>query len=166
MKFQRDPSPTIDIPRDVLDRIEALAKDSKEHETGGILIGFNDGRNIQLTVASDPGPNAKRSASHFLRDTEYCRKCLADEYAHTGADYVGEWHSHVVSLRRLSGGDLQTLAGLFVDPDYDFVTFAIVLVVADKTELELHVYVAERLSGSSITRIEITELYRGPFPDS
>ena len=69
-----------------------------------------------------------------------------------------------MSLRRLSSGDLQTLAGLFVDPDYDFLSFAIVLVVLDKGEPELHVFVAERGGDKRLVRLQITQLYRGPFP--
>jgi proteasome lid subunit RPN8/RPN11 len=134
MKFQRDSSPIIEIHRDALDHIRSLATPSSENETGGILVGFNSGLDINIILASDAGPNAQSSAAHFLRDTDYCRRVLEEEYAKNGADYVGEWHSHVMSLRRLSSGDLQTLAGLFVDPDYDFLSFAIVLVVLDKGE--------------------------------
>jgi len=166
MKFQRDSSPTVEIHRDALEHIRGLSAVSTDQETGGILVGFNSGLDINIILASDAGPNAQRSAAHFLRDTDYCRRFLAEQYAKNGADYVGEWHSHVVSLRRLSSGDLQTLAGLFVDPDYDFLTFAIVLVVLDKGELELHVYVAERRNDKRRVCLDITMLYRGPFPMS
>lgn len=164
MKFQRDSSPTVEIHPDALEHIRNLAGASIEHETGGILVGFNSGLHINIVLASDAGPNAQRSAAHFLRDTDHCRRFLAEQYAKNGADYVGEWHSHVMSLRRLSSGDLQTLAGLFVDPDYDFLTFAIVLVVLDKGAVELHVYIAERGNDKRRVSLCITELYRGPFP--
>lgn len=144
--------------------MRALAAASIDHETGGILVGFNSGLDINIIFASDAGPNAQSSAAHFLRDTDYCRRFLADQYAKNGADYVGEWHSHVMSLRRLNSGDLQTLAGLFVDHDYDFLTFAIILVVLDKGALELHVYLAERGHERRRVSLRITELYCGPFP--
>ncbi len=164
MKFQRDSSPTIEISAEAIDRIRSLAVDSQEHETGGILVGFNLGLNIKISIASDAGPNAQRSTTHFLRDTDYCRQFLAEQYATNGADYVGEWHSHVISLHRLSRGDLETVAGLFIDPDYDFLTFATILVVVDGGSVELHVYLAQRGDDENRLRLQITELYRGPFP--
>ena len=48
-----------------------------------------------------------------------------------------------MSLRHLSAGDLNTLVGILVDPDYDFGSFAIVLVIVGEKDLELLVYVAE-----------------------
>jgi integrative and conjugative element protein (TIGR02256 family) len=121
-----------------------MAINSKSNETGGILVGFNVGRDIQIVDASDSGPNAQRSPAHFVRDTSYCRRFLATSFEQSGADYVGEWHSHVAAPRRLSLGDLGTLAGIFVDPDYDFVSFAVILVVVSRRRAELVVYVTER----------------------
>lgn len=142
-----------------------LASRSIGIECGGILVGHNVGRDIQIVAVSDGGPNAEQSATHFLRDTSYCREFLARSYQKSGADYVGEWHSHVVSLCGLSVGDLNTLVGILVDPDYDFVTFAVVLIVASDDSLELLVYVAETASGEYRRRIVVSELYRGKFPD-
>ena len=106
-----------------------------------------------------------QSATHFLRDTGYCREFLARSFQEVGADYVGEWHSHVVSLRHLSAGDLNTLVGILVDPDYDFVSFAIALVIVGEKDLELLVYVAETVREERKRRIIISELYRGKFPE-
>lgn len=103
---------------------------SRNLETGGILIGFTDATGlIRVTHASGPGPNAVHQPSHFLRDTEYCAKILRQCYEETGADYVGEWHSHVGRLTHPSGGDLVTLSGIMSDPDYDFELFAMVIAV-------------------------------------
>jgi integrative and conjugative element protein (TIGR02256 family) len=165
MKFQRNSSPIVEIPATTLQRLLASALESAIHETGGILVGFNDGVDIRVTDVSDAGPNAERSSTHFLRDTDYCREFLADHYKRNRADYVGEWHSHVVSLHRLSDGDLHTLAGIFIDPDYDFLSFAVVLVVMHSKEPELHVYVAERERLADGLTLRITELYRGSFPE-
>ena len=59
MKFQRDSSPIIEIHRDALDHIRSLATPSSENETGGILVGFNSGLDINIILASDAGPNAQ-----------------------------------------------------------------------------------------------------------
>lgn len=107
-----------------------VAEFSRQLETGGILIGHTETTGlIRVTKATGPGPNAIHEASHFLRDTEYCAKILRRCYEETGADYVGEWHSHVGRLSHPSGGDLVTLSGIMSDPDYDFEVFAMVIAV-------------------------------------
>jgi integrative and conjugative element protein (TIGR02256 family) len=163
--FRLDESPTITISFAALAQIKESAYTSRRVETGGILVGFDAGRDIQIVAASDAGPGAKRTQTHFLRDTVYCREFLSRWYRESGADYVGEWHSHVVNLRQLSGGDLGTLAGILVDPDYDFVTFAAVLVVVGKEEPELFVYSVEPSRESYGSRIVVTNLHRGKFPE-
>jgi integrative and conjugative element protein (TIGR02256 family) len=101
-------------------------------ETGGILIGHHIGSNIAVTRATDAGPNAHASETRFVRDTEYCQQILNQEFATSGADYIGEWHSHVVDIHGPSHGDLETLGGIMLDPDYDFPTFAMVLAIVQK----------------------------------
>jgi integrative and conjugative element protein (TIGR02256 family) len=165
IKFKSGKSPVLDITDSTLNQIRMLSLSSSRKETGGILVGFNQGRDIRVTGASDPGPNADRSATHFLRDTRYCRTFLGRVFQETGADYVGEWHSHVVALRTLSGGDLRTLAGIFIDPEYDFVSFVVILVVVHKKATELVAYVAER-EFKRRRRVVLSEIYRGAFPTS
>jgi hypothetical protein len=158
-------SPSVSIALQALNSIKMLAAESPRIETGGILVGHNVGKDIHISGASDPGPNAERSAGHCLRDTEYCRQFLSKSFAETQADYVGEWHSHVVKLKRLSNGDLNTLRGIFSDPDYDFPSFAIILVLVIEGYLTLNVYVAERVLIKRYFKLRLTELYRGEFPN-
>ena len=147
----------------MLSRIRELALSSVDKETGGILVGANVGKDIRVSGASDPGPNADRSPTHFLRDTEYCRQFLETRYKESGADYVGEWHTHVVALHRLRHRRPRYFSRDIVDPDYDFESFAVILVILREGEAELLVYTAERKQGRR-THLEITEIYRGPFP--
>jgi integrative and conjugative element protein (TIGR02256 family) len=163
IRFQAESSPVIEVSTAALSRINALSLESSDSETGGILVGFNSGKDIQIVDASDPGPNAQRSLAHCLRDTAHCREFLANSFQKSGADYVGEWHSHVAAPGRLSLGDLGTLAGIFVDPDYNFASFAVILVVLRKGQPELLIYVAER-DESQRNRLFVKQLYRGKFP--
>jgi proteasome lid subunit RPN8/RPN11 len=162
--FQRKGSPAVSISLAALSDMREFVSRSMEIEYGGILVGHSAGRDIQVVEASDAGPNAEQSATHFLRDTHYCREFLARSYQETGADYVGEWHSHVVGPHHLSPGDINTLVGILVDPDYDFASFAIVLVIVCEKDLELLVYLAETAKKRHRRRICVTELYRGEFP--
>ncbi|HXQ33012.1 MAG TPA: Mov34/MPN/PAD-1 family protein [Anaerolineales bacterium] len=99
-------------------------------ETGGILIGHSEASgSIRVTHASGPGPKAVHRPTYFLRDTEYCAAILAQRYEKSGADYVGEWHSHAGGINHPSAGDLLTLNGIMKDPDYNFDIFAMVIAV-------------------------------------
>ncbi len=107
-----------------------VASFSRNLETGGILIGHSEPSGlIRVTQASGPGPNAVHMPSHFLRDTDYCARILRECYDKSGADYVGEWHSHVGRMNHPSAGDLLTLSGIMSDPEYDFEAFAMVIAV-------------------------------------
>lgn len=161
--FQHRKSSVLQVEFSALEKIRSLSSASFESETGGILVGFNRGHDILVTDASDAGPNARRSATHFLRDTQHCRQFLRQSFECTGADYVGEWHTHIVPLDRLSFGDLGTVARIFVDPDYDFESFAVMLPLVRRNSIELSAYVAERVPGRARS-IVLTEVYRGAFP--
>ena len=135
-----------DEAREVIVREAALYRDV---ETGGILMGrFDSAGAIHVTHASGPGPNAVHEPAFFLRDTAYCAGVLREHYGRFGADYVGEWHTHVDGLRVPSPGDLVTLANIMHDPDYDFESFAMLLAVKfrrrRRSRLELRAFVATK----------------------
>jgi len=102
-------------------------------ETGGILIGRIEAPFIlHIISASGPGPNAKQTPTYFLRDTNWCAEFLQQQYERSGADYLGDWHSHVrgIASDELSSGDFMTLLKNVHDPDYaDLPGFAKILVV-------------------------------------
>lgn len=136
-----EPIPKLMVWTETAAFIRRTAAQSPSTETGGILIGHHIGRDIRVVRATDAGPGARRSQCGFLRDTEYCQKILNEEFAISGADYVGEWHTHVVDLPRPSRGDLETLARIVLDPDYNFPSFAMILALVLKGEVKLLPYV-------------------------
>ena len=132
--------PRLIISKEIIGFIEATAAGSTQVETSGILIGFHHGKNIRVTRATDAGPEARRSQCGFLRDTSYCQLELNKEFSLSGADYVGEWHTHVIDLPRPSSGDLRTLSQIVSDPDYSFSSFAMILVVTRDQKTQLLAY--------------------------
>jgi len=132
--------PRLTVAAEVMSFIERTATESPTAETGGILMGFHEGRNIRILRATDAGPGAKRSSCGFLRDTKYCQEILNDEFAKSGADYVGEWHTHVIDLPRPSQGDLTTLAGIVIDPEYSFPSFAMMLAIVHEGATRILAY--------------------------
>ena len=68
-------------------------------ETGGVLIGYIDDSSSTAVIvkATEPGPNATRIKSLFVRDNEFIQAELdraVSEYGSKAA-YIGEWHSHL-----------------------------------------------------------------------
>jgi integrative and conjugative element protein (TIGR02256 family) len=143
------------VPPEVTSFLRATAAQSSGAETGGILIGHNRESEILIVRATDAGPNSKRSQCGFLRDTSYCQRILNEEFAKSGADYVGEWHTHVIDLPRPSRGDLETLVNIVLDPDYNFRSFAMILAIVRGNEAELLNYVitVNEVAGSGGRRI-------------
>jgi integrative and conjugative element protein (TIGR02256 family) len=101
-------------------------------ETGGILIGFQLDSAFRVTRATGPGPKAVQTAGEFRRDTKYCSAILEEEFRNSGADYIGEWHTHIIPLKHLSVGDIVTSAGIVLDPDYQFKNFLVLLLTKER----------------------------------
>lgn len=77
--------------------IAAHVRAAPRTETGGILIGrpFDD-ETLEVTVATPPGPRAKREPLRFLRDKRYLQEVLDREVSRSdgAVEFVGEWHVH------------------------------------------------------------------------
>ena len=148
------PKPSLILKKDVYDFIIETTKQSPNVETGGILMGYDKKPSIvNVTHASLPGPKALQTPTRFLRDTEYCSKVLLEHYNTYGVDYVGEWHSHIVSLHGMSTGDYFTLGSIMSDPDYNFNAFASIVAVLKRDRVILVGYVS---SNRYIQNVDIT----------
>ena len=162
----REPQPRLLVAKSVARFIRESTAASPDTETGGILMGPpSPGPDVVVaTHASGPGPAARREPDSFLRDTDHCRRVLRDHYERSRVDYVGEWHSHVVPLRRPSKGDLVTLVGIAMDPDYDFTAFGMIVALGGcsqqepPTPVELLGFVATRIGVFQVPLEYVSEL--------
>lgn len=112
--------------------IRAVAADRTDGlETGGALFGFDPGRGQVLTVtdAIGPGPGATHAPRRFERDLDYTHQQALDIYERTGAEWVGEWHTHPDGGVMPSGLDMATYLQHLDDPALAFDRFAAVIVV-------------------------------------
>lgn len=97
------------------DEMKSLVESSPDAETGGVLVGFLDGqRRLIILKAIGPGPNAERSRTIFRRDVGYVQGELDKAMNESGSrgQYVGEWHSHLVSDPTPSTQDIDSLFGI------------------------------------------------------
>jgi integrative and conjugative element protein (TIGR02256 family) len=149
---------SLEIRKDVVDFIRTTTLDCPDVETGGILMGRDEGPyKVHITHASLPGPNAIQTPTMFIRDTEYCREILRENYDLYGVDYVGEWHSHICNLRGMSMGDYATLSSIINDKDYNFNSFGIIVAVYDYAEKEVSL-VGYLSSDRYVMRVEVTSV--------
>jgi integrative and conjugative element protein (TIGR02256 family) len=100
-------------------------------ETGGILLGHDDGEVVALRLAGDPGPKAERGADRFLRDLEHAQRLEEDAHRREGSVWVGEWHTHPTGSPIPSPRDSKTYAQLLEDEDLHFDRIVSLIVTAD-----------------------------------
>ena len=109
------------VPAEVQSQMETQASASGENETGGILVGyFSEDSSAIVTAASDAGPNAESSPTHFSRDVEYTQRWLEEQVRATimRVEYIGEWHSHPSEDTNPSITDITSLAGIANSENY------------------------------------------------
>ncbi|EGD44063.1 hypothetical protein NBCG_01651 [Nocardioidaceae bacterium Broad-1] len=100
-------------------------------ETGGILLGHDLGDTLHVTIAGDPGPNAKRTPDRFLRDRDHAEQLAAQAWEKDRAQWVGEWHTHPATPPVPSPIDLTSYARHLHDPDLNFDRFVSVIIGRD-----------------------------------
>lgn len=81
-------------------------------EAGGVLLGFRRGSHLQVTHATPPGQDDKRSRTSFYRAPAGHQAAAREHWrAHGEAgDYVGEWHTHPEEVPTPSLVDLREWA--------------------------------------------------------
>lgn len=111
----------VTIDKNELDKMKNLIQSDPLIETGGVLAGkMKDDGNFIITQCSEPGPNAKKSASRFEKDVDYCQKFLDELYKESDGEivYLGEWHSHPSDDNTPSVTDLKSLAEISTQSEY------------------------------------------------
>lgn len=97
-------------------------------ETGGALFGIEARRDLNIVDATPPGPQALHEPTRFLRDLDYTHQRALEIYGRTGAEWVGEWHTHPTHDLAPSPLDLATYYTHLQDPSLDFVRFIAIII--------------------------------------
>jgi len=110
---------SVELPDAVRAAMIGEVESSPTTETGGILIGRIEGSRAIVARATGPGPKAIRTATRFERDIEFAQNELDAEVANGNSNiYIGEWHSHLVTLPEPSGRDVLSMKGIAEAPNY------------------------------------------------
>lgn len=117
---QSPPIGKIVIPDSISQEIAALVEQSPTDETGGVLMGYLEGRVAIVTRMTGPGPNAIRTPTRIERDVAYVQSQVELAIAELGAKglYIGEWHSHIQADPEPSGQDIRSMVGIANAPNY------------------------------------------------
>lgn len=111
-------------------------------ETGGILLGHDDGATMTVTVAGGPGPRALRTERRFKRDLVHAQQLADDRYEVDGSVWIGEWHTHPRGPVDPSEVDLNTYVSHIADESLGFERFLSLIVLPCSEHGWEHVTVA------------------------
>lgn len=139
---------------------EVAAVDKDGLETGGILLGHDDGTHIHIAVAGDSGPNAVRNADRFLRDREHAQRIATDAWKSGRAQWVGEWHTHPNKAPVPGAIDLASYMNHLADDELGFTRFvSIIIGVAAPGEIVVATWV---VTPDSTTLMPLRRLKESP----
>lgn len=83
------------------------------YETGGVLLGYWDEsfKEVVIDRVLGPGPDAIHRRESFIPDARYHEQMIAYHYEASGRlhTYIGDWHTHPLSVPYLSRKDRRTL---------------------------------------------------------
>lgn len=141
------------LPRSVLDSLGALVTDHDDPktETGGIVVGHDRGRTIDVTGIGAPGPNAVHEATRFTRDLAHAGDVAAEAWRRDRSQWIGEWHTHPNGRTAPSRHDLRTYTSLVRNPTLRLDRF-VALIVTTGRRTAVHAWI---VTGSCAHRARI-----------
>jgi len=112
----------VEIPKEIFEMMISETKSNPKVETGGVLIGYINKENDLVTInkSSAAGPNAKKTATEFLKDKKFCQEFINQEFINSNQKnvYIGEWHYHPSNDNSASGTDLKSLNDIALEKNY------------------------------------------------
>lgn len=123
---------SISITAEALQTIRTeVSRSNNDLETGGILLGTDSPEcGPMVLMAGLPGPNAIHRPQFFSRDTEYAQRLANDAWGRSGAQWIGEWHTHPGGQPSPSGADLNSYLGHLTDAELGFDRFFSLIVTS------------------------------------
>jgi integrative and conjugative element protein (TIGR02256 family) len=103
-----------------LGELRAEAKRWPLRETGGALLGWQEGSESVVAAVLGPGPKASHGLSHFEPDARWQQREGERIYheSRRTIGYIGDWHSHPHGGPYPSSQDRRTARVIAEDPDF------------------------------------------------
>ncbi|WP_313755948.1 Mov34/MPN/PAD-1 family protein [Tissierella sp.] len=85
----------IDVSMNVMNKVFRICDEVKNHETGGIIIGYYsvDLKKVIITDFTFPPDDSKLGSTWFIRGIKGLKKLLSNKWK-VNEYYLGEWHFH------------------------------------------------------------------------
>jgi integrative and conjugative element protein (TIGR02256 family) len=125
------------VDQKVVEFLLQLISAEPKHETGGIFLGQyqNNGTCCVVREATGPGPRALKERYRIIFDADYLQqqqdRLLAENPQYR---FLGDWHYHPNSRKKLSPTDILGLVSLSEDDDYKLGQRAIIVIVYKRSK--------------------------------
>lgn len=110
---------TVSVTAQALSVIRSHAVNSKDRETGGILLGRYeaDGNLAVVMTATERPKDSISGRTWFQRGVRGLKELLRERWQR-GEYYLGEWHSHPGGSPNPSGNDVREMRAIAKDVSY------------------------------------------------
>ena len=97
-----------------------LCRESKDKETGGILVGYYSAnqRFAIVTAVSKPPSDSRQGRFWFIRGRAGLQKWIDSLWRHKRHYYLGEWHFHPSQQPNPSPTDIRQMKEISESPPY------------------------------------------------
>lgn len=98
-----------------------LCNQTRNFETGGILIGYysNNYRTANITFFSKPPEDSKGTFNSFVRGFKKLKEIISFFFSANKHYYIGEWHYHPVNNAICSNVDIEQIKKISKDTKID-----------------------------------------------
>lgn len=139
--FDNDQGWKLRISKDNIDLMKCKLKENGSNETGGLLIGRVDRKReiIYVTRIIDAPDDSVKKPYLFKRGVQDVSEKVREIRELTGGliDYVGEWHTHINKIGKLSETDRNAIGEIRRSLDkIPYPTFILIV-----TEIAIHPYI-------------------------
>lgn len=151
---------TLNLPSDVVRKLESALKSAGSDECGGVLMAEHIGPNAfavrELTVQGGG------SFARFVREARAALTALRGFFArtenqYTRFNYLGEWHSHPSFSVEPSGTDHQSMIEMVRNPEVgaNFLVLLVVKLDAAKQLLgSVHMYLPDGTVSNGVLQVQ------------
>jgi integrative and conjugative element protein (TIGR02256 family) len=126
------------------------------NETGGVLLGHEaaDTKDLVITHAVGPGPNAIHELTAFVPDSVWQQAQIDDYYHKVGRieTYLGDWHTHPSGGSSFSSKDRKTLKRIANTPEARMPSPIMAILYGERSDWDLQI---GRLSAVKISNLVI-----------
>ncbi len=162
----RKPLGLVWLPRAAVREMRHEANSKFPLETGGILMGYwaRPLREVVITIAIGPGPNALHEPTRFAPDHDFQCAQIGNVYCASSRTetYLGDWHAHPFGGRSLSRSDQRTLRRIAQTPTARLRNPLMLLLAGEPLSWEITIWCYQSVAGLWGRAVQMDVIPYGP----